>query len=170
MSHRVFFVQALEAIPRLEERFPIKRAMMRIDISASASNGPDLLAALNGGEGEVFEHTELVGDLFKGTCLIQPGRFRTICNLVADLSGGSGRVEVVAVAAQDAVATSAAADGLGVSGLMARSRDDVGRGGGGASQGPLHGGFMQATSLAVATAPVLRKRPEREGVVRPCRA
>lgn len=30
--------QALEAIPRLEEKFPIKRAMMRLDVSLPLAN------------------------------------------------------------------------------------------------------------------------------------
>ena len=64
--------QALEALPLLKARFPIERAMMRVELQVALAVQPDLLALLEGGGARV-EQQELLADVFSATCLIQPG-------------------------------------------------------------------------------------------------
>ena len=100
-----------------------------------------------------------MGELFKATCLIQPGRFRAICNFVAEASGGSGKVEVVAVAAQDAAAAPPREGEA-----AARDTGHAERDAAATVQGPLRGGYTQAS--APTAAPVARRRAEPGGDVR----
>ena len=90
---------------------------------------------------------DLVGEQLKAVCLIQPGRFRAICNFVSDAAGGSGRVEVIAVAAQDAAAPAARGGGAAAGpthGQAAPSAADAAGGGGSAAWG--QGGTDEASA------------------------
>eukprot|EP00892_Ulva_mutabilis_P002523 jgi/Ulvmu1/12271/UM087_0005.1 len=92
--------QALEALPQLQQRFPIARAMMRIAVSVPMAHRDDLADMLHAG-GAVVEEEDIVGDAYTATALIQPGTFRNLYNFVSQRTGGAGRLDVVAVAAQD---------------------------------------------------------------------
>lgn len=111
--------QAFEAIPLLQQRFPIERAMMRVAITVPLVHRADLADVLQqsapaagrasataGPEagGAVVEEDDIVGDAYTATALIQPGTFRNLYNFVSQRTGGAGRLDVVAVAAQDVAA------------------------------------------------------------------
>ena len=64
--------QALEALPLLKERFPIERAMMRVELHVPITIREDLLQLLVIGEAKI-EQQDLVADVFSATVLIQPG-------------------------------------------------------------------------------------------------
>ena len=111
------WLQALEALPLLKQRFPIARAMMRVAISVPMAHRDDLAAVLKqshasqtedgaaGDEGgAVVEEEDIVGDAYTATALIQPGTFRSLYNFVSQRTGGAGRLDVVSVSAQDAAA------------------------------------------------------------------
>jgi SBDS protein C-terminal domain len=177
--------QALEAIPKLRERFPIERAMMRVALSVPVATRAELADVL-ATRGARCEAEDLVGEAYQGTYLIQPGTFRELYNFVSQQARGAGRLEVIAVSAQDAAVEPSDAAGSGAGGAGASSTGDGafsaatqdGRGRGvavsaamssgagsiGGIGGGGGGGFVAAAVPVVA--PAARARAEPSGEVR----
>lgn len=65
-------MQALEAIPLLQAKFPIKRALMRLEVKVPMAFHQDLVEELARVQAEI-EAQDMVNDSFSATCLIQPG-------------------------------------------------------------------------------------------------
>ncbi|KAL6773766.1 hypothetical protein ACKKBG_A22405 [Auxenochlorella protothecoides x Auxenochlorella symbiontica] len=94
-SNRPAKTQALEALPALQERFPIERARMRLKITLPLANRDELQGLLTP-ERAAVQDCELSGSSLIMFCLIDPGLFRPVHSLVA---GVGGRAEVLALAA-----------------------------------------------------------------------
>lgn len=94
----------------------------------------------------IIEEDDVVGDMYTATVLIQPGTFRSLYNFVSQQTGGSGRLDVVAVAAQDAAAAPAATQGTNPNGSGAAT--EVQNLGKGAQGGALAGGYAAAGGVA----------------------
>lgn len=91
--------QALEALPLLQQRFPIERARMRLRITVPLRCKEELMELLERRQG-VVEETELVGSSqLVVVCLVEPGIFRDVHSLLQSSAEGLGRLEVVALAA-----------------------------------------------------------------------
>jgi len=100
--------QALEALPLLQEKFPIQRASMRLRITVPMDASDELMDLLTR-KGAVVEERDFAGTRISTLCLVEPGAFREIHALVQGAKGG-GRVEVVSLAAT--AGESETADGI----------------------------------------------------------
>lgn len=107
--HRNAKQQALEALPVLQAKFAIKRALMRLQIQVPKSckaEAMDLLEKLQADvESRDFSSSQMIV-----TCLVEPGHFRQIHSFVQQSSEGQGRLEVLSLAAIDDTDSSAAFD------------------------------------------------------------
>ncbi|KAK9841166.1 hypothetical protein WJX74_001321 [Apatococcus lobatus] len=92
--------QALEALPQLQSKIPIRRARMRLKILVNIANENDLHMLLRSEKANI-EQTSFTGGQMTTICLAEPGCFRNMHSMVQSMSGGSGRVEVIALAATD---------------------------------------------------------------------
>lgn len=88
--------QALEILPRLQERFPIERAQMRLRLAVAQSFLQQILGQLKEWNAHV-EARDLEGDLVAVTCLVDPGIFRQLDKTIHEEF--NGRLEVLSVAA-----------------------------------------------------------------------
>lgn len=187
-------VQAFEAIPLLQQRFPIARAMMRVAISVPLSHRADLADVLQQAGpstaaasaaagapaeagGAVVEEEDLVGDAYTVTALIQPGTFRNLYNYVSQRTGGAGRLDVVAVSAQDVAAgarkdgaAASAAPGASSAGAAAAAGAAVALGamsvGAPAAGGAVAGGYSAAVGSGMVVPAAARPRAGPTGEVR----
>lgn len=89
--------QAIESLPLLQQRFPIERARMRLQLTVPLNNKDEVHEVLTANQ-SLVEEKDLVGSMLVVVCLVDPGAFRALHALVQGLGGGS-RVEVVALAA-----------------------------------------------------------------------
>ncbi|KAL3153920.1 54S ribosomal protein L2 mitochondrial [Trebouxia sp. C0010 RCD-2024] len=124
--HRNAKQQALEALPVLQAKFAIKRALMRLQIQVPKSCKAEAIELLAKLEAEVETKDFSASQLRRWviliantphtpaqmtiTCLVEPGHFRQIHSWVQQSSEGQGRLEVVSLAAIDDTDTSAAFD------------------------------------------------------------
>ncbi|GAB4814927.1 hypothetical protein N2152v2_001973 [Parachlorella kessleri] len=157
--------QALEALPLLQQRFPIERARMRLRITVPLGSREELLSMLQGKQGGVVEEQDLVGSSqLVVVCLVEPGLFRDLHSLVQSSSEGVGRLDVVALAATGAGAegeVGALAGGVEALGLGAQQAQQGGvrqQGGGevaraAASSATTSSGFVAATAGSNAVPP-----------------
>ena len=90
--------QALEALPILKKRFPIERAKMRLRILIPLHGKDELYELLSKNEATIENQDLKDSNMLYQTCLIDPGAFRKVHNVVQSIGGG-GRVEVIALAA-----------------------------------------------------------------------
>ncbi|KAL3140164.1 54S ribosomal protein L2 mitochondrial [Trebouxia sp. C0009 RCD-2024] len=107
--HRNAKQQALEALPILQAKFAIKRALMRLQIQVPQSCKAEAIELLAKLEADV-ETKDFSASQMTITCLVEPGHFRQIHSWVQQSSEGQGRLEVVSLAAIDDTDTSAAFD------------------------------------------------------------
>lgn len=107
--HRNAKQQALEALPVLQAKFAIKRALMRLQIQVPKSCKAEVMELLNKLEAEV-ETRDFSTSQMTITCLVEPGHFRQIHSWLQQSSEGQGRLEVVSLAAIDDTDSSAAFD------------------------------------------------------------
>lgn len=137
------------------------------------SSGGQHKPAQSGDEAKsaIIEEDDIVGDMYTATALIQPGTFRHLYNFVSQQTGGSGRLDVVAVAAQDAAAPAAAndlstgADGIGGEGAAVNTSQGGAAGGVYASGGGVAGGFTASVGGSVVMPIAPRAAPEPSGEV-----
>ncbi|KAK9848851.1 hypothetical protein WJX84_009675 [Apatococcus fuscideae] len=92
--------QALEALPQLQSKIPIRRARMRLKIAVNLANENDLHMLLRAEKADI-EQTNFSNTQMTIICLAEPGCFRNMHSMVQSMSSGSGRVEVIALAATD---------------------------------------------------------------------
>jgi len=92
--------QALEVIKLLKEVIPIARAQMRLKLTVSSKEGKKVKEKLEKiiGAAEQEEWTE---ETFVVTCLIDPGNFRAIDELIKKETKGQGTVDVSSLAVQE---------------------------------------------------------------------
>jgi hypothetical protein len=130
---------------------------------------PDAL----GGAAAVLEEEDILGDVYTATALIQPGTFRTLYNYVSQQTGSAGRLDVVAVAAQDVavrgVQQGGASEAAGErQGFAAEAAAPVlGSGSGfGVMGGGIGGGYAAASAASVVMPVASRGRADPSGEVR----
>eukprot|EP01119_Soliformovum_irregulare_P004052 TRINITY_DN15067_c0_g1_i1.p1 TRINITY_DN15067_c0_g1~~TRINITY_DN15067_c0_g1_i1.p1 ORF type:complete len:252 (+),score=91.31 TRINITY_DN15067_c0_g1_i1:89-844(+) len=89
--------QALEVIRLLKEKIPIERAKMRLKIHMAGKDGSRIKEKLSPLL-EVMEKEEHNEEIYEVVCLIDPGNFREIDELVKKTSKNSGTIEVLNLA------------------------------------------------------------------------
>mmetsp|Transcript_13793 Transcript_13793/g.29761 ORF Transcript_13793/g.29761 Transcript_13793/m.29761 type:complete len:405 (+) Transcript_13793:177-1391(+) len=89
--------QALEALPILQEKFPIQRARMRLRLTAPESKKAALMEMVDS-YAIVIESTEHNSSSSTAVVQTDPANFREIHNRMQSEVGGKGRVEVVTMA------------------------------------------------------------------------
>ncbi|PRW61221.1 ribosome maturation SBDS [Chlorella sorokiniana] len=153
--------QAMEALPLLKSRFPIERARMRLKLLVPLGCKDELLDLVRA-QGGALEEQDLIGSSFSLVCLVEPGIFRSVHSFIQTSSGGSGRLEVLALAATvevdpDAAVAGAAAgmEGLGLGSSAVGSRAPQHHGLQAAAPAGLSttSGFVAAAAPAAAPAP-----------------
>ena len=89
--------QALEAIKQIQERtaLPIQRARMRLRVVMPAKDGKRIKEALL----KCVDHVEDEdwGDDYDMTCVVDPGQFRVLMELVQRETKGKGRIETLSL-------------------------------------------------------------------------
>lgn len=93
----------LQAIPILQERFPIQRARMRLQVLVPSENEAEMLARLKlehaDVESKAYEHSTSLqaaeSNELSVICLVDPGGFRRIFNFINEAFGKRGAVQVV---------------------------------------------------------------------------
>ncbi|XP_053674973.1 ribosome maturation protein SBDS [Anopheles nili] len=97
-SHRKAKQQALDVIRLLKETIPLERAKMRLKLVVPGIESKHLkqrLAKLSSTSETVIEREEWEGEQLTLTCLIDPGHFREIDDIVRTDTKGSGTIEVL---------------------------------------------------------------------------
>jgi len=90
--------QALEALPALQERFPIQRARMRLRLQAPAEHEAEILETLRSLDALIETVEAGAGGALSVTAQVEPGAFRPLHDFVLAATRKQGRVEVVSLA------------------------------------------------------------------------
>lgn len=90
-------LQAVEALPLLQVKFPIERAQMQLKIVVPAFVSLDLQKILQNKSASIIEQN-IEGDILTVECCIDPGAYREVYGFVQD-EGQHGRLEVVSLSA-----------------------------------------------------------------------
>jgi len=89
--------QALEALPKLQEIFPIKRAAMRFKVNVRSDKEQELMGFIGENDGEIETHD--VGSIEVSlTFTVDPAKYRAFDKFVKDVKG---RLEVVTLAVME---------------------------------------------------------------------
>jgi len=98
ISSRSAKQQALEVIRLLKDKIPIERAQMRLNLSVPTKDAKKIKEQLE----KLFSSLEKEewGEMYTATCLIDPGNFRPMDDLIKKESKGKGTVEVLNLAVQ----------------------------------------------------------------------
>uniref|UniRef100_A0A336KSB1 Ribosome maturation protein SBDS n=1 Tax=Culicoides sonorensis TaxID=179676 RepID=A0A336KSB1_CULSO len=94
--HRNAKQQALEVIKLLKEKISIERAQMRIKIEVNGKEGKSLKEKISKLASAVDEDS-WNGDRLTVVCLIDPGRYREVDELIRKESKGNGTLEVLSL-------------------------------------------------------------------------
>lgn len=94
----------LEAIPQLKEKFPIERARMQLRIQTPSEAEEQLRSQLQEWDA-ITQSAETRDGWFHTTVQVDPGLFRDIHQLLATLTSGKGRLEVLNLAVMNEAAS-----------------------------------------------------------------
>lgn len=94
--HRNAKQQALEVIKALKEKIPLERAQMRVKVEISGKEAKGLKEKISKFASTIDEET-WSGDKLTLLCLIDPGRYREVDELVRKDSKGNASLEVLSL-------------------------------------------------------------------------
>lgn len=87
--------QALETIGKIKSQIPLERAQMRLRLTVPLDVSKKILSTLKQVPSLINEKEEKVDDVIIVVCLIDPGQFRRIDELLRNETQGKGHLELV---------------------------------------------------------------------------